>query len=244
MCDAHPPSSRVFVFFFFLMIRRPPRSTLFPYTTLFRSGSASPPLPPWWIGRLPRWWGRRRSCGRWRGARRRPDWGRRQSCTWCATTIRGRCRWAGSAPVCSAESGCRRREWRWFGSSWAAYRHGPIRDSRTRWWALRLAREKNKFSSYQLPRHGDRVLRGQADVVGDEPQPGGLGMIAIRGNGTHRDASLSGLADVGGRFEIAAAHFNRVDRERAFQRFHIGRVHELHPRRKAVAVKHRRLYQA
>src|SRR2546425_12156057 len=27
----------MFVFFFFLMIRRPPRSTLFPYTTLFRS---------------------------------------------------------------------------------------------------------------------------------------------------------------------------------------------------------------
>src|SRR5207249_10396780 len=27
--------------FFFLMIRRPPRSTLFPYTTLFRSCSAS-----------------------------------------------------------------------------------------------------------------------------------------------------------------------------------------------------------
>src|SRR3712207_8058041 len=27
--------------FFFLMIRRPPRSTLFPYTTLFRSSSAS-----------------------------------------------------------------------------------------------------------------------------------------------------------------------------------------------------------
>src|SRR3712207_9496294 len=26
--------------FFFLMIRRPPRSTLFPYTTLFRSGIA------------------------------------------------------------------------------------------------------------------------------------------------------------------------------------------------------------
>src|SRR2546426_10528046 len=32
-------------FFFFLMIRRPPRSTLFPYTTLFRSGRrASSPL--------------------------------------------------------------------------------------------------------------------------------------------------------------------------------------------------------
>src|SRR2546430_17003801 len=33
------PSDRyVNVPFFFLMIRRPPRSTLFPYTTLFRSG--------------------------------------------------------------------------------------------------------------------------------------------------------------------------------------------------------------
>src|SRR5256885_17116105 len=31
----HPLLS--FIFFFFLMIRRPPRSTLFPYTTLFRS---------------------------------------------------------------------------------------------------------------------------------------------------------------------------------------------------------------
>src|SRR2546430_12475355 len=28
--------------FFFLMIRRPPRSTLFPYTTLFRSGAVRP----------------------------------------------------------------------------------------------------------------------------------------------------------------------------------------------------------
>src|SRR3712207_7091353 len=28
----------IHVLFFFLMIRRPPRSTLFPYTTLFRSG--------------------------------------------------------------------------------------------------------------------------------------------------------------------------------------------------------------
>src|SRR5205085_11701419 len=27
----------LFLYFFFLMIRRPPRSTLFPYTTLFRS---------------------------------------------------------------------------------------------------------------------------------------------------------------------------------------------------------------
>src|SRR5437588_7743007 len=29
-----------FLLFFFLMIRRPPRSTLFPYTTLFRSRSS------------------------------------------------------------------------------------------------------------------------------------------------------------------------------------------------------------
>src|SRR5437868_14845729 len=32
--------------FFFLMLRRPPRSTLFPYTTLFRSHLR--PLPPHW----------------------------------------------------------------------------------------------------------------------------------------------------------------------------------------------------
>src|SRR3712207_9326184 len=30
-------------FFFFLMIRRPPRSTLFPYTTLFRSHKTETP---------------------------------------------------------------------------------------------------------------------------------------------------------------------------------------------------------
>src|ERR1035441_10796480 len=35
--------------FFFLMIRRPPRSTLFPYTTLFRS------RPPIWPKRLTSW---------------------------------------------------------------------------------------------------------------------------------------------------------------------------------------------
>src|SRR5690349_23233634 len=33
----------IFLYFFFLMIRRPPRSTLFPYTTLFRSGQAGRP---------------------------------------------------------------------------------------------------------------------------------------------------------------------------------------------------------
>src|SRR5574337_1375274 len=34
------------LFFFFLMIRRPPRSTLFPYTTLFRSHHATDDRPP------------------------------------------------------------------------------------------------------------------------------------------------------------------------------------------------------
>src|SRR5690606_41999914 len=33
----HSTLSLHILFFFFLMIRRPPRSTLFPYTTLFRS---------------------------------------------------------------------------------------------------------------------------------------------------------------------------------------------------------------
>src|SRR6266542_4871995 len=35
-------------FFFFLMIRRPPRSTLFPYTTLFRSPSECRPARHEW----------------------------------------------------------------------------------------------------------------------------------------------------------------------------------------------------
>src|SRR5437667_11382522 len=34
-------STFFFFVFFFLMIRRPPTSTLFPYTTLFRSGTAT-----------------------------------------------------------------------------------------------------------------------------------------------------------------------------------------------------------
>src|SRR3712207_9149574 len=38
MSDNAATSRRVLMFFF-LMIRRPPRSTLFPYTTLFRSAS-------------------------------------------------------------------------------------------------------------------------------------------------------------------------------------------------------------
>src|SRR5258708_7129793 len=37
------PSALSSSLFFFLMIRRPPRSTLFPYTTLFRSLPSSPP---------------------------------------------------------------------------------------------------------------------------------------------------------------------------------------------------------
>src|SRR2546429_2769421 len=35
------------LFFFFLMIRRPPRSTLFPYTTLFRSRASRPVAWMW-----------------------------------------------------------------------------------------------------------------------------------------------------------------------------------------------------
>src|SRR2546429_6527188 len=36
-CFSQYSHSNLFSLFFFLMIRRPPRSTLFPYTTLFRS---------------------------------------------------------------------------------------------------------------------------------------------------------------------------------------------------------------
>src|SRR5438105_5863324 len=35
--------------FFFLIIRRPPRSTLFPYTTLFRSSTLSRPFGRFWV---------------------------------------------------------------------------------------------------------------------------------------------------------------------------------------------------
>src|ERR1039457_6898249 len=42
----------VFGFFFFLMIRRPPRSTLFPYTTLFRSNLLGRIKSPLLTGRI------------------------------------------------------------------------------------------------------------------------------------------------------------------------------------------------
>src|SRR2546423_3119801 len=50
------------------MIRRPPRSTLFPYTTLFRSR-----LPPRSAGRLPASGSRARSPGRTRCGTRRSE---------------------------------------------------------------------------------------------------------------------------------------------------------------------------
>src|SRR6266496_4877929 len=43
-----------FFLFFFLMIRRPPRSTLFPYTTLFRSRDHDRQHRTWARSRLPR----------------------------------------------------------------------------------------------------------------------------------------------------------------------------------------------
>src|SRR5256885_17239437 len=52
------PRHAVSILFFFLMIRRPPRSTLFPYTTLFRSGPCRA--------------GRRRAAGAQIARRRRP----------------------------------------------------------------------------------------------------------------------------------------------------------------------------
>src|SRR5216683_3780028 len=48
MCLVRLAERRLYLLFFFLMIRRPPRSTLFPYTTLFRSNcSRSRPSALW-----------------------------------------------------------------------------------------------------------------------------------------------------------------------------------------------------
>src|SRR5256885_10315101 len=60
--------------FFFLMIRRPPRSTLFPYTTLFRSRPSRAALPS-----RPARWTRARN-GR-RTARTGPEEGRDRKST-------------------------------------------------------------------------------------------------------------------------------------------------------------------
>src|SRR5258708_18293857 len=43
----HAVAERGVASLFFLMIRRPPRSTLFPYTTLFRSQSRRPGMSRW-----------------------------------------------------------------------------------------------------------------------------------------------------------------------------------------------------
>src|SRR3972149_6497481 len=43
---------------FFLMIRRPPRSTLFPYTTLFRSN----PICAFSMSNIVKWWERLKTC--------------------------------------------------------------------------------------------------------------------------------------------------------------------------------------
>src|SRR5690606_39277196 len=60
LCLPHVPPP-----FFFLMIRRPPRSTLFPYTTLFRSDEdlavspllrLSPHAPRRWFHRFQHWY--------------------------------------------------------------------------------------------------------------------------------------------------------------------------------------------
>src|SRR3712207_9395969 len=45
--------SILMIFFFFLMIRRPPRSTLFPYTTLFRSPDAAQRARAYFTGYAP-----------------------------------------------------------------------------------------------------------------------------------------------------------------------------------------------
>src|SRR5205807_9074234 len=45
-CTCTNTDLMLYLLFFFLMIRRPPRSTLFPYTTLFRSHHGADQRPP------------------------------------------------------------------------------------------------------------------------------------------------------------------------------------------------------
>src|SRR2546429_5185983 len=49
-------SNHLALVFFFLMIRRPPRSTLFPYTTLFRSVFGAAMFTALWAGFVLRRW--------------------------------------------------------------------------------------------------------------------------------------------------------------------------------------------
>src|ERR1017187_4070224 len=57
---SHVAAYQAVVSFFFLMIRRPPRSTLFPYTTLFRSpfSKPSPSRPSTPMASRRSWWKR------------------------------------------------------------------------------------------------------------------------------------------------------------------------------------------
>src|SRR5204863_10224001 len=71
----------LFFLFFFLMIRRPPRSTLFPYTTLFRSPSGTRAIECLPAGSVRRDRPEKRTAGRHpaRSPRRLPPAGGRRS---------------------------------------------------------------------------------------------------------------------------------------------------------------------
>src|SRR3712207_8934706 len=75
--------------FFFLMIRRPPRSTLFPYTTLFRSGRDRGRVPAPRLARLRRGDGHECRHGRGRG-RGRGLWAREGGRAAAAPDVAGR----------------------------------------------------------------------------------------------------------------------------------------------------------
>src|SRR6266536_2685365 len=86
----HIDSPVHFLFFFFLMIRRPPRSTLFPYTTLFRSRCP--------IRAASSWWSR---------VRRRPSWRDRKS-----TRLNSSHEWSSYAVFCLKKKKTRRPDTR------------------------------------------------------------------------------------------------------------------------------------
>ena len=83
---------------------------------------------------------------------------------------------------------------------------------------------------------GTRVFRGQPQIVGHQPEPAGVGMVAVRRDGAHGDAALSGLADVGGRLEFRAAHVDARSLARPLSSVSTaGIAFELHPRARSCS---------
>src|ERR1017187_4643371 len=98
--------------------------------------------------------------------------------------------------------------------------------------------------SYELAGDGDAVFGGEPEVVGDDPEPAGVGIIAVGLDGAHGDGALAGLAYVGGRFDVDGAHFNGVGGEAGLESVDAGIGLKLNPGAETVAVEDGRLQEA